>query len=91
MSIRSGLVLAAAVAGADAAAQPANMDPQCAAAYRSYSAEKEPKAFARGETQWCGWWQRSPEARTMAQIRARAIEQCTKFGGTSCKVIEFKE
>lgn len=72
---------------ASAAAQPANLTPDCVGAWGRYSAAPGPKAFASGRG-GCGWQIRTNSNPDMAAIRAQALRQCEQNAGANggCRI-----
>jgi hypothetical protein len=82
----------ALLAAAPAWAQPTGLTPNCQGAWQRYQAAVgRPKAFALAPGKSCGWWQNNDAARTLGDIRDKAVNQCRTSGGNEvCKLVDVQ-
>jgi hypothetical protein len=73
-----------------ALAQPTGLTPSCQGAWGRYQAAAgRPKAFAMAPDRSCGWWQNNDAAKTLNDIRDKAVNQCRTNGGNeACKLVD---
>jgi hypothetical protein len=93
MSVRVGFFLFTAIAiSSPAWAQPAGLAAGCQGAWQRYQmATGRPKAFALAPDKACGWWQNNDAARTLEEVRNKAVNQCRTMGGNeACRLVDVQ-
>jgi hypothetical protein len=86
------IIIPALFAVMPALAQPTGLTPGCQGAWQRYQLEVgRPKAFAMAPDRSCGWWQNNDAARTLNDIRDKAMNQCRTNGGNeACKLVDVQ-